>query len=85
MKIQWFQGSLGNLAWSEILPLGAFLGFFCKISTPAILDGSLVFVGGTLWAFGWAFLKVYFATNNLNDMVQEIISVNGGKSADTGN
>ena len=26
--------SLGNLAGAEFLPIGAFLGFFCKISTP---------------------------------------------------
>ena len=26
--------SLGNLAEAEFLPFGAFLGFFCKISTP---------------------------------------------------
>ena len=27
--------SLGNLAGAEFLPVRAFLGFFCKISTPA--------------------------------------------------
>ena len=37
------------------------------------------------WASGWAFLKVYFAIHNLKDMVQEIMSVTGGKIADTGN
>ena len=28
--------SLGNLAGAEFLPVGAFLGFFCKISTPGV-------------------------------------------------
>ena len=28
--------SLGNLAGAEFLPVRAFLGFFCKISTPEV-------------------------------------------------
>ena len=32
--------SLGNLAGAEFLPFRAFLGFFCKISTPEVWYGS---------------------------------------------
>ena len=43
--------SLGNLAGAEFLPVGAFLGFFCKISTPGAFQKDSFFA--SLWSKVW--------------------------------